>query len=150
MKHKGAPNPRWLKVSAVYGDLGGGHFICWGLWWLVHSAPHKATRLKSISCFCLLTSFMERLISCSCRIFPKSQNSHQIISSLCYYYAQLVSHLTWPEPYTEFTGRCQDEDEQHPAHKYRWAEGHYQSNLVFSDTSAVPQAATLHSYSNSW
>ena len=50
-------------------------------------------------------------------------------------------------------GYCEEEDERQQTQQRRRAEGRYQSNLGFHNTSAVPQTdrlhATLHCCSNS-
>ena len=50
--------------------------------------------------------------------------------------------LTWP--HRESMGYCQEEDEWHPTQQNRQAEGNYQRNTGFYNTSAVPQADRLH------
>lgn len=61
-----------------------------------------------------------------------------------------ITVLDWPanspdlNPRRESMGYCQEEDERHQTQQYRRAEGRYQSNLGFHNTSAVPQADHLH------
>ncbi len=64
------------------------------------------------------------------------------------YCAWLASKLAWPEPHRESIGYCQEEDERHQTQQCRWAEGHYQRNLGFHTTSAVPQTDHLHATPN--
>ncbi len=54
----------------------------------------------------------------------------------------------WPEPHRKSMGYCQEEDEWHQTQQCRWPEGHYQSNLGFHTTSAVPQTDHLHATPN--
>ncbi len=62
--------------------------------------------------------------------------------------AWLASKLAWPEPHRESMGYCQEEDERHQTQQCRWAEGHFQRNLGFHTTSAVPQTDHLHATPN--
>ncbi len=60
------------------------------------------------------------------------------------YCAWLASKLAWPEPHRESMRYCQEEDKRHQTQQCRWPEGHYQSNLGFHYTWAVPRADCLH------
>ncbi len=60
------------------------------------------------------------------------------------YCAWLASKLAWPEPHRFSIGYCQEEDERHQTQHCRWPECHYQSNLGFHTTWAVPWADCLH------
>ncbi len=53
-----------------------------------------------------------------------------------------VTVLDWPANSPDLN--CQEEDERHQTQQCRWPEGHYQSNLGFHYTWAVPQADCLH------
>lgn len=65
--------------------------------------------------------------------------------STVFYQVQRQSHLPGDFRATLTSmGYCREEDEKHPTQKHRWAEGHYRSNLGFSNASAVPQADRLH------
>ncbi len=64
------------------------------------------------------------------------------------YCAWLASKLAWPEPHRESMGYCQEEDERHQTQQCRWAEGHFQRNLGFHTTSAVPQTDHLNATPN--
>ena len=56
-----------------------------------------------------------------------------------------ITVLDWPANWTDLNpiGYCQEENEIHQTQQYRRAEGRYQSNLGFHNTSAVPQADCL-------
>ncbi len=62
--------------------------------------------------------------------------------------AWLASKLTRPEPHRESMKYRQKENEKQETKKCRWAEGHFQRNLGFHTTSAVPQTDHLHATMN--
>ncbi len=136
------------------------------LWWfgvqchllvLVHCVFWKPTSLHpftkkfwSTSCFLLLTSFLKMLISFSSRIWhlPTRQKHQKLVKWPWCWCAWLASKLTRSEPYREYMGYCQEENEKQETKKCRWAEGHCQRNLGFQTTSAVPQTDHLHATPN--
>ncbi len=77
-----------------------------------------------VSCFLLLTSFMEMLISFSSRTWhlhtlPKVPKAGSMTMCYC---AWLASKLAWPEP---------NRESRHQTQQCRWPEDRYQSNLGF-------------------
>ncbi len=74
---------------------------------------------------------------------PHCQRYQKLVQWPWCYCAWLASKLAWPEPHRESMGYCQEEDERHQTQQCRWAEGHYQRNLGFHTTSAVPQTDHL-------
>ncbi len=79
---------------------------------------------------------------------PHCQRYRKLVQWPWCYCAWLVSKLAWPEPHRESMGYCQEEDERHQTQQCRWPEGHYQRNLGFHTTSAVPQTDHLHATPN--
>ncbi len=79
---------------------------------------------------------------------PHCQRYQKLVQWPWCYCAWLASKLAWPEPHRESMGYCQEEDERHQTQQCRWAEGHWQRNLGFHTTSAVPQTDHLHATPN--
>ncbi len=79
---------------------------------------------------------------------PHCQRYQKLVQWPWCYCAWLASKLAWPEPHRVSMGYCQEEDERHQTQQCRWPEGHYQRNLGFHTTSAVPQTDHLHATPN--
>ncbi len=79
---------------------------------------------------------------------PHCQRYQKLVQWPWCYCAWLASKLAWPEPHRESMGYCQEEDERHQTQQCRWAEGHFQRNLGFHTTSALPQTDHLHATPN--
>ncbi len=141
------------EVSTVSDDLGC-HVICW-CWSTVFSEVHSQRShlpgdfraLHASFCWQALWRcwfhFPSGLGTC-----PHCQRYQKLVQWPWCYCAWLASKLTWPEPHRESMEYCQEEDERHQTQQCRWAEGHYQRNLGFHTTSAVPQTDHLHATPN--
>lgn len=72
------------------------------------------------------------------------QNYLQLVCLPWYYCVWLANHLVWPELHRKTIGHCQVEEKRYQIQQYRGAEGHYESNLGFHNTSVVPHVEHLH------
>ncbi len=116
------------EVSTVSDGLGCRHLLVlvYCVFWSPQSMQTSTKKCWSTSCFLLLTSFMEMLISFSSRTWhvhtlPKAPKAGSMTMCYC---AWLASKLAWPEPQIIY-------DERHQTQQCRWPEGCYQCNLGF-------------------
>ncbi len=61
-----------------------------------------------------------------------------------------VGVLDWPANSPDLNPIVKEENEKQETKKCRWAEGHFQRNLGFHTTSAVPQTDHLHATPEMW
>ena len=80
------------------------------------------------------------------------QPAHIAQSTNTRFYKHGIIVLDWPANSPDLNPMnmvyCPDEGERQQTQQYRWAKGHYQSNLGFDNTSAVLQADSLHDTPN--
>ncbi len=141
------------EVSTISDDFGC-HAICW-CWSIVFSEVHSQRshlpgNLRALhASFCWQAlrrcwfNFAAGLGTC-----PHCRSYQNLVKWPWCYCVWLASKVAWPEPYREYMGYCQAEDERHQTQQCRWPEGRYQSYLAFHYTWAVPQADCLHATSH--
>ncbi len=74
------------------------------VFWSPQSTQISTRKFWSTSCFLLLTSFMEMLISFSSSTFPHFQRYQKLVQWPWCYCAWLASKLTWPDPIENLWG----------------------------------------------
>ncbi len=119
------------------------------VFWKPMSLHPFTKKIWSTSCFLLLTSFLNILISFSSRIWhlptlPKAPKVGSMTMVLVCLIGQ-QTHQTWTPNKIYIVKRKMRNKRPN---KCRWAEGHCQRNLGFHTTSAVPQTDHLHATPN--
>ncbi len=116
--------------------------LCWSPFGSEVQSQCTAIYQENVQHFMLPSAdFIFQAGLCTC---PHWQRYQKLVQWLWCYCAWLASKLAWPELHRESTGYCLEEDESHQTQQCRWPELHYQINLGFSYTWAVPQTECLH------
>ncbi len=113
------------------------HLLCWSI--VFFENQRHCTRLLH---FMLLSA--DQLFKDADFIFQQDlAPAHTSKSTKSWLNDHGVGVLDWPA-----SSYCQEENEKQETKKCRWPEGHYQRNLGFHTTSAVPQTDHLHATPN--